>query len=69
MEFEKIIAERPTKTVYKDNGKTIKLFVENYSKSDILNEAVNQAGNSVKNIHIKITDKAFSFGECELGIY
>ncbi len=37
------IAERSTKTVYKDNDKTIKLFVSNYSKSDILNEAVNQA--------------------------
>ena len=37
------IAERKTKTVYKDNGKTIKLFVENYSKADILNEALNQA--------------------------
>ena len=37
------IAKRTTKTVYKDNGKTIKLFVQNYSKSDILNEAVNQA--------------------------
>ena len=43
MNFEEIIAERPTKTVYKDHGRTIKLFVENYSKSDILNEAVNQA--------------------------
>ena len=43
MDFEKVIVERPTKTVYKDNGRTIKLFVENYSKSDILNEAVNQA--------------------------
>lgn len=37
------IAERSTKTVYKDNDKTIKLFVSNYSKSDILNEALNQA--------------------------
>ena len=37
------IAERKTKTVYKDNGKTIKLFIENYSKADILNEALNQA--------------------------
>ena len=36
------IAERKTKEVYEDNGKTIKLFVENYSKADILNEAVNQ---------------------------
>lgn len=37
------IAKRKTKTVYRDNNKTIKLFVENYSKADILNEALNQA--------------------------
>lgn len=37
------IAERSTKTVYKDGDKTIKLFVENYLKSNILNEALNQA--------------------------
>ena len=37
------IAERSTKTVYKDEGKTIKLFIENYSKADILNEALNQS--------------------------
>ena len=37
------IAERPTKTVYKDGDKTIKLFVENYLESNILNEALNQA--------------------------
>lgn len=37
------IVERPTKTVYRDGDKTIKLFVENYSKADILNEALNQA--------------------------
>lgn len=37
------IAERKTKDVYEDNGKTIKLFVEDYSKADILNEALNQA--------------------------
>ena len=37
------IVERKTKTVYKDNDKTIKLFIENYSKADILNEALNQA--------------------------
>lgn len=36
------IAERKTKTVYRDNDKTIKLFIENYSKSNILNEALNQ---------------------------
>ena len=37
------IVERPTKTVYRDGDKTIKLFVDNYSKADILNEALNQA--------------------------
>ena len=39
MEFNLInpIAERKTKTVYRDGDKTIKLFVENYSKADILN--------------------------------
>lgn len=37
------IAKRETKTVYKDNNRTIKLFIENYSKADILNEALNQA--------------------------
>ncbi len=37
------IAERKTKTVYKDNGKTIKLFIPDYPKSNILNEALNQA--------------------------
>lgn len=38
-----VIAQRKTKTVYKDNNRTIKLFVEDYSKSSILNEALNQA--------------------------
>lgn len=37
------LVERPTKTVYRDNDKTIKLFVENYSKANILNEALIQA--------------------------
>ncbi len=37
------IMERKTKTVYRDGDKTIKLFVENYSKANILNEALNQA--------------------------
>ena len=40
--LNKKIAERKTKEVYEDNGKTIKLFIENYSKADILNEALNQ---------------------------
>lgn len=45
MEFnlDNVIATRPTKDVYKDGGNTIKLFVENYSAADILNQALNQA--------------------------
>ncbi len=42
-ELKNVIAERKTKTVYVDNNYVIKLFVENYSKADILNEALNQA--------------------------
>ena len=37
------IAERKNKEVFKEDGKTIKLFVKGYSKADILNEALNQA--------------------------
>lgn len=37
------IAKRKTKTVYRSEDKTIKLFIENYSKANILNEALNQA--------------------------
>lgn len=43
MELGEVIAERKTKTVYKSNGSSIKLFVENYSKPNILNEALNLA--------------------------
>lgn len=43
MNLGEVIATRKTKTVYKSEGKTIKLFIENYSKSAILNEALNQA--------------------------
>ena len=38
-----VIAERKTKTVYRDGNKTIKLFIENYSKAAILNEALIQS--------------------------
>lgn len=37
------IMERKTKTVYRDKDMTIKLFTPNYSKANILNEALNQA--------------------------
>lgn len=37
------IVKRSTKSIYKDEENTVKLFVENYSKAAILNEALNQA--------------------------
>lgn len=43
MKLDRIIAVRTSKIVYRDGDKAIKLFDEGYSKSDILNEALNQA--------------------------
>ena len=43
MKLEQVIAERKTKTVYRDGDKCIKVFNANYAKADILNEALNQA--------------------------
>ncbi len=41
--MEQIIARRRDKIVYRDGDRLIKLFDESYSKSEILNEAINQA--------------------------
>lgn len=43
MKFDRIIAERKNKTVYRDGDKCIKVFDGEYSKADVLNEALNQA--------------------------
>ncbi|MEG2080344.1 MAG: aminoglycoside phosphotransferase, partial [Oscillospiraceae bacterium] len=43
MELKKVIAVRTSKTVYKDGDRSVKVFNEDYKKSDILNEALNQA--------------------------
>ena len=43
MNLDNVIATRPLKTVYRDGDKAIKVFNEDYSKADILNEALNQA--------------------------
>lgn len=40
---ENIIAKRPRKTIYRDGDKVAKVFESGYSKSDILNEALNQS--------------------------
>ncbi len=43
MNLDNIIAKRAKKTIYRDGNKAIKVFDTNYSKADILNEALNQA--------------------------
>ncbi len=43
MNKENIIAVRPNKTVYRDGDRCIKVFDADYSKADVLNEALNQA--------------------------
>ena len=43
MKLDRVIAVRNTKTVYRDGDKCIKVFNADYSKSDILNEALNKA--------------------------
>ena len=43
MKLENVIATRKSKTIYRDGDSVIKLFDDNFSKSDILNEALNKA--------------------------
>ncbi|PWM44972.1 MAG: aminoglycoside phosphotransferase [Clostridiales bacterium] len=43
MKLDKVIAVRNSKTVYRDGKLAIKLFNSDFSKADILNEALNQA--------------------------
>lgn len=43
MSFDKVIAERAKKTVYRDGDNAVKVFDKDFLKSDILNEALNQA--------------------------
>ncbi|MBQ8140194.1 MAG: phosphotransferase [Clostridia bacterium] len=43
MNLDKVIAVRANKKVYRDEDKAIKVFDADYSKADVLNEALNQA--------------------------
>ena len=43
MNLDNVIAVRPNKTIYRDGDKCIKVFNTEYSKADVLNEALNQA--------------------------
>lgn len=52
MNFDKIIAVRNKKTIYRDGDRCIKVFNEDYSKADVLNEALNQARVESTNLRI-----------------
>lgn len=43
MQLNNVVATRAGKKIYKEDGDLIKLFDKSYSKSNILNEALNQA--------------------------
>ncbi|MDE6781113.1 MAG: phosphotransferase [Ruminococcus sp.] len=43
MNFDRVIAVRNTKTIYRDGDKCIKVFNQDYTSADVLNEAFNQA--------------------------
>ena len=43
MKLDRVIAVRNNKTIYRDGDKCVKVFDADYSKADVLNEALNQA--------------------------
>ncbi|MBQ9080899.1 MAG: phosphotransferase [Clostridia bacterium] len=43
MKLDRVIAVRNNKTIYRDGEKCVKVFNAEYSKADVLNEALNQA--------------------------
>lgn len=52
MKLDRIIAVRNNKTVYRDGDLCYKVFNEDFSKADILNEALNQARVEETGLHI-----------------
>ncbi len=52
MNLDRVIAVRTSKTIYRDGDKCLKVFAEDYSKADVLNEALNQARIEETGLHI-----------------
>lgn len=52
MNLDRIIAVRNNKTIYRDGDRCLKVFSEDFSKADILNEALNQARIEETGLHI-----------------
>lgn len=62
MKFDQILAERTNKTIYRHEDTVVKVFVENHSKSHVLNEALNQS--RVEETDLKIP-KILSVGKVD----
>ncbi|MFA9379519.1 MAG: phosphotransferase family protein [Acetanaerobacterium sp.] len=52
MKLDRIIAVRTGKTVYRDGDNAVKVFDRDYSKADVLNEALNQARVEETKLHV-----------------
>lgn len=52
MKFDRIISKKKDKVVYKDGDKAIKVFDNNYSITDVISEALNQARIEETNLKI-----------------
>ena len=64
MNLDRVIAVRNNKTVYRDGNRAIKVFDKDFSKADILNEALNQARLEASGLNIpKILEVAMIEGK------
>lgn len=52
MKFDRVIAIRNTKTIYRDGNRCIKCFHNAYSKEEVLNEALNQSRMESTELHV-----------------
>lgn len=52
MKFDRVIAIRNTKTIYRDGNRCIKCFHDAYSKQEVLNEALNQTRMESTELHV-----------------
>ena len=52
MKFDRVIAIRNTKTIYRDGNRCIKSFHDAYSKEDVLGEALNQSRMESTELHV-----------------
>ena len=61
MKFDNVISVGINKTVYRDGDHAIKVFDADYSKADVLNEALNQARVEETGLNIPKACKEISF--------